>query len=72
MKRHLIPVEAVKYDDLILSASAEDVNHVYVERVNSSYVDEHDGQVWTIVITDMGYSRYTCGQIVTVLRKGSI
>jgi hypothetical protein len=66
MNRHLIPVEAVKYDDLILEANAEDTHHVYVDRVHSSYHD--DGH--TIVITDMGYSRFTCGQIVTVLRKG--
>jgi len=66
MKRHLIPVEGVKWDDLILEAKSDDTHHVYVDRVNSVYHDEGH----TIVITDNGYSRYTCGQIVTILRKG--
>jgi len=64
MERMLVSVEDVLWGDLLLEAKADDTHHVYVDRVNSTYAD--DG--WQIVMTDMGYSRYSHGQIVTILR----
>lgn len=68
MKRLMINVEAVQYGDLILEAKADDTHHVYVDVVNATYAGEGDDAAHQIVITDMGYSRFAHGQIVTVLR----